>query len=87
MTDCADVPVVGSAAAAENGKVWQQSQEFPVLFAEFHRIAIIERLRIVELLMAHPGCVCPEALNALCPVIAGRDDFLKMIRWAQLIMK
>ncbi len=85
LTDGFDVPVIGAAAAADEGKRRQQSAQQPVFFAKLQRVAHIEIRALVELGMAAFRGVGPQAANALAPrgPLSGGDrlDHAALRRW------
>src|SRR3546814_9146708 len=68
--DGLDVAVVGAAAAAQDVDLGQATAQRAILLPEFGGIAVVERLRCVELRMAELRGVGAQAPDALHPALA-----------------
>lgn len=67
LRDGADVAVIRAVAAAEDIDVFHHPEHFPVLQRQYFRIAHIQFLGVVELLMTLARGIRAHGTNALPP--------------------
>jgi len=80
------MPVVGTAATADDRQPRQQLAHLPILLAKLVRIAVVEIGAFVELGGAALRGVGAQAANALAPAALPFPPCSKWLGWAQLIM-
>ena len=62
--DATNMPVIGAAATTNHTNVWEQFQECCIQLAEFFRVAVIQRFRLIQFCVAKTGSIGPKPANA-----------------------